>query len=287
MKDNFTMKSEEENLTNLHKDMQTIKLPLAPQQVNMIKKTLTEGYTFDEALKIIKSTINSTEPEKLYKTVFENLEPLFQEKTKTIVGMLFLYKKKMCRNGNSCLNKDKCIFLHENEIQTKRLSTEESTRKRFKQDNNEVVFNKVPVKLANESFIENYASNFGSVSSIKKLNEGKYLIIFDDSDSAQSLISSKDPVMGDSNITKFFNVILNAKQNELNIDEIFEEQNNLLNMGPMVLSDVKNFNRLKYLSKKIKEYFDSNLDKKKKIESNDNDYNINKGFSSFYAEHFK
>ncbi|KCZ78250.1 hypothetical protein H311_00722, partial [Anncaliia algerae PRA109] len=258
-----------------------------PQQLNMIKNTLSEGYTMEDAVKIIKSTINSSKQEVLYASLSEALEPLFKDKTKTVVGMLFLYKKKMCRNGDKCINKDKCIFLHESEIDVAKsdrrsLVVDDNTKRRHMEDNNEVVFNKVPFNLANEVLIEKYASKFGKVSSVKKLNEGKYLIVFNDPISSKNLMESKDPVMGDLTVTKFYNVILNSKPTELSIDEMFEEQNNLLNLSSNALLDVKNYNRLKYLCKKIKEYFDMNIDKKKKIETNKNT-----GFSSLYAEHFK
>ncbi|RVD92185.1 hypothetical protein TUBRATIS_13140 [Tubulinosema ratisbonensis] len=286
MKDVSLSKLEEENDLNTSKQMSNIKFPLAPQQTNIIKNNLIEEYTLEDAIRIIKETVDEVKPEDLYLKLGEALQPLFREKTKNIVSMLFMFKKKMCRNGENCLIKDKCIFMHEseNEKKGKRLLTvDENPKKRINQENNEVIFNKVPSSLANEVLIENYASKFGSVTSIKKLNEGKYLIIFDDCNCARELVYSKDPVLGDSSITKFFNVLLNNKQNELNITDLFEEQNELLNSGPLVLSDPKNFNRFKFICKKIKENFDSNFDKKKKIETKQN----NSGFSSFYAEHFK
>lgn len=178
-------------------------LPLSPILINYIK------HEYKDIGAIIISTVELTvkESRNHYHNMMKALEPLLSEKTKTFVDKLFMFRKKMCREGIRCTS-EYCLFAHdESEIPVQKRSVADyNIIKKLKTENNEVVFNRVDETKYSMDDLSTYSKNFGTVNSIRRLNRGKYLVIFNSPDESRKLIESTDYVFGDSDIKKFYNV---------------------------------------------------------------------------------
>jgi len=178
-------------------------LPLSPVLLNYIK------HEYPDIGTIIVSTIELTikESKNHYHDVMRSLEPLLHEKTKSFVDKLFMFRRKLCREGANCTSKF-CLFAHDESelVISKRSASETSFSKKPRVDNNEVVFNRVDESKYSIDDLTSYAKIFGSVVSMRRLNKGKYLVIFNTPEEALKLVESQEYVFGDSDIKKFFNI---------------------------------------------------------------------------------
>lgn len=175
----------------------------------------------EDVINIIEHTVRSSDNENKFDIIVEALSPLIQNKTKLVVGKLYIYKRRPCKFNNMCIDNN-CIFVHDKDNLSdnllKKRKIEDAPRKFVPQNSsksNEVVFNRVDSSKHTEEDIKKYASEFGSISHVKKLNDSKWVIIFDSDDSAKDLVESRVPVLGDENIKKYFNLVENLKKFEL------------------------------------------------------------------------
>lgn len=283
---------------NMHKTEQKetasgIKLPLAYQQVKILKNALPEDVEVNTVVESIEELVKKTAPESLYQEVYNLLSPLVCDRIKLVLGMLFMYKKKPCREGNYCTKGPRCIFLHDKDLQKshgpeirlekmkRRLDSGEVQNKRqVLRQNHEVVFNKIPPDLSDEALVLGYAKRYGGVEEIKKLNEGKYLIRFETHEAARSLVDSQESVLNHPGITKFFNIIP-GKQEE-SLDALFSAQQEVLNSIYRFCSNKELFSRLKYLCVKIQKKVEEGL-----VDRTKRDREKIPGGNSLYANQFK
>lgn len=240
-----------------------IKLPLAQQQIYILKNALPMDADVNAVVGEIEALVRHAPPESLYQEISNMLGPLLGDKVKQILGVLFMYKKKPCREGNYCTKGIRCIFLHDKDLpkgksleahseKMKRriiLNDMKDSKRSTLRENREVIFNKVPAELANEEVVSEYASRYGDVYEVRRLNDGKYLIRFEDHRAAQSLVSSQEPVLDTPTITKFFNVM--PSRHEESLDFLFSCQQEALNTMYKFCSNKELFSRLKYLCLKI------------------------------------
>lgn len=244
--------------------------------------------------RIIISAIEFTikESNNHYNDILKALEPLLKEKTKSFLYKIFNYKKRHCRLGNSC-SLQRCVFIHEKDNDIVDTSETESLVKKkhkeqnyehnneqnyehnnehnnehFNEHNNEVVFNKVNESKYNLEDIREYACKYGEVFFLRRLNRGKFLIIFKNSESAQKLIDCGNLVLDDINIKKFFNVNIKIEDNnkENYIFDLLQKQKCVLN--ELSINYEKGLiDSLKEISNKIRIYI---------LNKNGNDYKSNR-----------
>lgn len=252
--------SDEESVskTGQRRTSNGIRLPLAFQQVKILKNALPEDADVNNVVESIEELVKETAPESLYQEVYNMLSPLVGDRIKLILGMLFMYKKKPCREGNYCTKGPRCIFLHDKDLQKsykpektkRRLDIGETQNKRQAlKENREVIFNKIPTELAEETLVLNYAKKYGAIDEVKRLNEGKYLIRFETHEAAQGLVDSQESVLNSPGITKFFN-IMPTKQDEC-LESLFCDQQEVLNSMYKFCSNKELFSKLKYLCLRI------------------------------------
>jgi hypothetical protein len=118
---------------------------------------------------IIIYTVELTvkESKNHYMDVMRALEPLLKENTKQLVDKLFMFKKRLRREGTNC-NKPFCLISHtESELvgqpQNKRtIVNDYSVHKKFKIDNNEVVLNRVDESAHSIEDLKDYSSKYGN-----------------------------------------------------------------------------------------------------------------------------
>lgn len=198
-----------------------LKAPLLDGQKHIVYSMIEDKNVAEDVINIIEHTIRSSDNDNKFDIIVEALSPLIQNKAKLVVGKLYIYKRRPCRFNNNCKDEN-CIFTHEkdnmmNNSYKKRKLEEIPKRSNFQNSSksNEVVFNKVDSSKYTEDDIKKYASEFGSVSYVKKLNESKWVIVFDSEESAKNIVESRIPVLGDENIKKYFNLVENLKKFEL------------------------------------------------------------------------
>ncbi|KAL6121362.1 hypothetical protein NUSPORA_01720 [Nucleospora cyclopteri] len=174
--------------TSSQKEKKEIKAPLNDILVNFVKNEQPEYSDF--IVSTIHHVIKNSENQE--EDLTNSLNPILCEKTKTFVEKLFI------KNEIAAPKKPKKVtFVEEPEI------VNEGKKKEL---NREVVFNKVNEMEHSGEDIVNYAKKYGNVESVRKLNKGKFLVIFDCHESAKSLVECFELVLGDSSIKKFFNV---------------------------------------------------------------------------------
>lgn len=182
-----------------------IVMPLPPFLVKYIK------YEYPELSQVIMSAIEVAikDSNNHYHDVMCALEPFLRDKTKAFVDKLFMFRKKLCRDGFNC-HKEFCLFAHdENEIiGVKRGAMDNDIMKKLKTDNCEVVYNKVDESKYTIEDLSKHANKFGTVLNIRRLNRGKYLVVFRSNEEAKMLVESNDYVFNNPDIKKFFNINL-------------------------------------------------------------------------------
>ena len=202
-------------------------MPLPPALLVYIK------HEYPELCPVIISTVEHTvkESKNHYLDVMRALEPLLKEGTKAFVDKLFMFRKKMCRDASNC-SKQFCLFAHEEDelVGSKRNTyTDSAPNKKFKIDNSEVIVNKVDESKFTSEDIREYSQKFGSVVGIRRLNKGKYLVIFEEPDCARKLVECTDFVLNEPEIKKFFNFNVPLDQNKkVDLNQLFQDQKNIL-----------------------------------------------------------
>lgn len=184
---------------------------------------------------IIVSTVELTvkESRNHYMDVMRALEPLLKDNTKAFVDKLFMFRKRMCREASSC-NKPFCLFAHnDNELVAgnRRPAPLDytSAAKKFKIDNNEVIINRVDESVHTIDDLKDFSSKIGKVSAIRRLNRGKFLVIFESSDAARRLVEGQEHILNDPEIKKFFNINVPLDQNKnVDIGQLFQDQKDAL-----------------------------------------------------------
>lgn len=160
--------------------------------------------------------ITSSSPSSdVYASLTNSLTPFFKENTPKFITKLLMYKKKACRDGKACKRGNLCIFSHNT---LKRNSPSNAGI-----DDTEVIFNRVPIDLCDIQTVKNYAGQYGIICDVKALKDDKFLIKYSTYEEARSLVNSKEPVMGDYAIKKFFN---KARTEDLN--DLFDQHDDVL-----------------------------------------------------------
>ncbi|ELA42944.1 uncharacterized protein VICG_00259 [Vittaforma corneae ATCC 50505] len=212
---------------NTDQQRNKLTMPLAPTLLAYIK------HEYPDLGPIIVSTIEYTvkESKNHYIDVMRALEPLLKDGTKSFVDKLFMFRKKMCKDASNC-NRPICLFAHdEDELvgSKKSAAAETSASKKFKIDNSEVIFNKVDESRFSIEELKEYAQKYGVITSVRRLNKGKYLVVFEDPDCARRLVECAGFVLDDPEIKKFFNINVPLDQNKkVDLNQLFQDQKDLL-----------------------------------------------------------
>lgn len=248
-----------------------LRAPLQSGQCEIIYDNIDDRGMAEDVINIIEHTITSSDELNKFNLIVEALSPLIQDKAKLIVSKLYLYKRRPCKFGNTC-KEPKCIFIHDKDkIKTsdnkRRIETEGSKRYKKEADvlnNREVIINRVDALKHTESDVVNYISQYGEIESYKKLNDMKWLILFRDSEAGKDFVNSRDAVIGDSSIKKYFNIVENMKKYELN--SLIDKQEEILNKSELSNSDLEEMRRLlvrmKTLVKEIEDQSNKDYTKK-------------------------
>ncbi|WUR02249.1 zinc finger C3H domain-containing protein [Vairimorpha necatrix] len=233
-----------------------LKTPLLDGQKNIVYSMIDDINVAEDVINIIEHTIKSSNKDIKFDLIVDALSPLIQEKARQIVGKLYIYKRRPCKYNNNCKD-EKCIYTHdkdhlENKTGNKKRKIDELIRKTNLENtkSKEVIFNKVDPRKHSEDDIRLYAAEFGTLASLKKLNETKWLLTFEDEATAKLIVESRNHVMGDENIKKYFNLLENLKKHEL--QSLIEKTESLLNkLDKNNISDEikRNFIKIKQLIK--------------------------------------
>ncbi|KAF9762945.1 hypothetical protein NGRA_1638 [Nosema granulosis] len=227
------------NLDNtMHKNEErkdVLRVPLVEGQREIIYNEIDDNGIADDVINIIEYTISSSNDANKFNIIVEALSPLIQDKAKLIVSKLYLFKRRPCKFNNNCKD-PKCIFIHDNDKifrnQDNKRKVEPEEAKRSRCDvgshrSQEVILNRVDGSKHSEADLIDGVSRFGEIESVKKLNDIKWLIVFKDSESAKNLVNSRDVILGDGNIKKYYNVMENMKKYELN--SLLDKQEDIIN----------------------------------------------------------
>lgn len=264
------------------KQLCPIKIPLMGPLRDMIAREV--GDKASTVIDIIEGIVPTVSPENMYSELVEALIPVIDQRAKGLVGKAMAYKRKTCRDGDECRTKN-CIFLHgwdrrsgegpsgSSGLKGKEEGVDigETGPKRRKtaepNENNEVVFNKVNESRHNPEDLKTYAARFGRITNFKRLNPEKYLVTFEDPESANELVKSPELVLEDPGIKKFYNVIDNLVKVELK--KLFEEQETIIDrmstdFSAALLGHLRNINiRIRALVLKDKSKDVSGVDSKR------------------------
>lgn len=244
---------------NMHKTedkKDILRAPLIDGQKSIIYREIEDSGVADDVINIIEYTISSSDEVNKFNIIVEALSPLIQDKAKLIVSKLYLYKRRPCKFNNECKDK-KCIFTHDKDkiLKTpdnKRKTDSESTKRPKTESestqNREVIVNRVDSSKFGEDDVLGYLSTFGEIESIKKLNDIKWLITFKEISEAKNFVSSRDPILGDNSIKKYFNSMENMKKYELN--SLFDKQEEILKQ--ITSNDIPELEELKRIILRIK-----------------------------------
>ncbi|KAG5858685.1 hypothetical protein KMI_12g18480 [Encephalitozoon hellem] len=264
------------------KQLCPIKIPLIGPLRDMIAREV--GDKASTVIDILEGLVPTVSPENMYSELVEALTPVLDQKAKGLVGKVMAYKRKTCRDGDECRAKN-CIFLHGRDKRNGECTSggsgmkgkeegadaSDTTSKRRKMaepnENNEVVFNKVNESRHNPEDLKAYAARFGKITNFKRLNPEKYLVVFEDPESASELVKSSEPVLEDPGIKKFYNVIDNLVKVELK--KLFEEQETIIDkmsteFSAALLGHLRNINiRIKSLVMKDRSKDNGGVDNKR------------------------
>ncbi|KAI4291719.1 hypothetical protein PAPHI01_0993 [Pancytospora philotis] len=112
----------------------------------------------------------------------------------------------------------------------RRTSVDHTFARPGKNLNREVVFNRVNEDAHTLQDLQGYAEKYGAVDSIRRLNRGKYLVVFAVPEDAQRLVESYSHVLADPAIKKFYNVMGAGPDASKRVDicALLQEQRDLL-----------------------------------------------------------
>lgn len=186
--------------------------------------SLVEKTDSDEAISIIEEVAESNVGPQLFDSLIDKLQAVIQEKDEltSFVKKILFFESRPCKSGINCENFTKnCVFSHD--------------------ICKEVVLNHVKSSTAEE--IKNYCATFGPVKKIKRMNLQKHLVVYEKAEDALNLIKSRDPVLNDPKIKKFFN------KKTSNFNSLIAEQEALIQS----VNDPKIATKLKINLKKFKD----------------------------------
>lgn len=245
-------------------------IPLQDGLKKILRNDLTECANVEEILALIEQTLLDSTDDEAYANLTEALTSNIGPQAKYIVSKIFIYKKKPCRDGSQCARED-CIFRHDarkkmpEEIPTKRRENFDSVTKKYKSEENMsntgVICNRVNESVYEITQLKDFASNYGNVINIKRLNPGKYLVTYEKPEEARNLVYTTEYVLGDPEIKKYYN-IMEWGQTQKGINAILQEQEDLMDKltvyyDQALVASIKNVNQ------KIKSYIlSSNCDSK-------------------------
>ncbi|TBU00758.1 hypothetical protein CWI39_1588p0010 [Hamiltosporidium magnivora] len=287
-----------------------ITIPLPDALRNMVKREMNDSDEYKRICCVIEETVAENDENECYAALLEKIEPYLKDKTRNFVGKLFMFKKRICRDGERCKRGDNCIFLHENEAEGADYKNIEARREVFNNNNNnirkrefetepnkrikndtkfsnkEVILNNLPEDLWDDVIISDYCKEFGSVSEVRMLKPGKYLIKFFDPSSAYKFISSTEKTFGRENIKKFYNKFVRKGKEEI-LQDLFDEQKCLLQEMQSIVGSEASFVRLRAICIKIRSLVNSeeNSDRENK-NINFKDNGINKKNSVYFNSFF-
>lgn len=236
-------------------------LPLDPLLIKYI------NHEYSELAQVIMQTLEETvkDSSNHYHDLIRSLEPFLRDRTKGFVDKLFMFRRKLCRESRRCKN-EFCLFAHsETDVAVPKRGQDPGTNKRPKIDNSEVVLNKVDEAKFCLDDLRSYSSKFGSVMAARRLNKGKYLIVFRTHKEAIAMVESLENPLGDPEIKKFFNVIAQnndmepeeikkkAVENKAEIAQLLKEQKELLDDLSLSFDKIT-FISLKNVTNKIRSY---------------------------------
>lgn len=178
-----------------------IDTPLRTDLRSFIKNIVDEKDS-DRILDIIEEVAATEVGDSLFNKLVDNLCSFFEDEegTKKVVGQILFFKTKPCKNGINCDKISDCVFIHD--------------------ISKEVVVNHIPAPQHDELMI--YCSQFGKISNMKRMNSQKLLVIFENVDDALKFIKSREPVLDNKYIKKFFNKVGS------NLNSILAEQEQLI-----------------------------------------------------------
>lgn len=218
-----------------------LNLPLPPLLLSYIK------HDYPDLCSFIVSTVEITvrDSKNHYFDVMRALEPYLKENTKAFVDKLFMFRKKMCKDGESCA-RPLCLFAHNDEELSggKKPATQETpvshSVKRIKTESTEVIIDDFDESKYVFNDLREYLLFFGKISSLRRVSKNRYIVIFDEQESALNLVASKENILGDANTRKFFNLNFSIDQDKkIDLAVLFEEQKRLMD--------------------KLNDYFDPNI----------------------------
>lgn len=240
------------------KQTSSIRIPLIEPIRTMIHREC--GEKSEVVVDILEGVVPTLSPDNMYGELVSALTPVVDQKAKGLVGRILAYKKKPCRSGDSCRNRN-CIFLHDRdrrnvsrhaarheECEGHDASSRDPSKRRKTGEcggNSEVIFNKVDESRHSPDDLRDYAGRFGNVVNLRRLNAEKYLVVFETHECADRLVKSQEPVLGDEGIKKFYNVMENLVKVEFR--KLFEEQEAIVekmstDLSLNLLDQLKNVN---------------------------------------------
>ncbi|KAI5169162.1 hypothetical protein PAEPH01_0490 [Pancytospora epiphaga] len=212
---------------------------------------------------ILVSAIELTikESQNHYSDVLRSIKPLLKDKTEDFLSKIFSFENMSSKAPKPGFS-ESSHNTHSTEENIEVVCNQGEVQKCL---NSEVIFNKVDESVHTLNGIREYAASYGAISRLRRLNCGKYLIIFEDPKSAQNLINTSKAVLGDINITKFYNVVYkNEPRGPLDIHRLLNEQNHLLEKISDSC-DPEIFSSLRIVTRRIRGYV---LSKEEKFENN-------------------
>lgn len=229
--------------------------PLSKQLVayiNIVEPDLAPRLTSAIELAIMES---SCQEEDLCRM----LEPLLHDDTEIFVKSLLdrISEQPHDEHAHNLLYESEFTRTHPADTRVKRVHFDLSNLvKPAKEGNPEVVFNKVDEDRFSQDEIREYASGYGTVNLLRRLNRGKYLIVFSTADAAREILAVEEPVLGDPRIRKFPNspwMPQDKTNKKVEINTLLQTQDELLDK--LSVSYDKGLMRsLKNISKQIRSY---------------------------------
>jgi len=241
---------------NMEAQRNKLNLPLPPMLMDYIM------HEYPQTGPIIVSTVEYTikESRNHYMDVMRALEPLLKDNTKAFVDKLFMFRKRMCRDGTHC-NKHFCLFAHNDDELVPSTSRKSSTAdaplaKKPRLENNEVAVGKLDEDRHTVDDLRDFCQKHGAISSIRTVSRGRYVVVFEDSEAARRLVESTEPILGDPQIKKQLNM-QGEQGRRAELAHLLDDQQELLD-GLTNSFDTEMFEELKDVTLRIRKNVLSN-----------------------------
>lgn len=176
----------------------------------------------NEIINIVSQNINDTDA---YNILNKKLVEKLGLETVSFTKKILFFKAKPCKFGDSCEKIEKCVFIHDSDIEKVEANRKteivkndsenikyESEKKRQKIENKEVIINHIPSDLKEEE-IKKHLENFGEIDNYSILTKTKHLVTFSNLKDAEKFINSPKEI-GNFRVAKFFNGKLLQKEED-------------------------------------------------------------------------